>query len=122
MAASMSAIVAAVSRLPLIWVALYTLGLPPALRVSRRREIRSDTHEHVHDPAYSDSPGRLMWEVVRSLVSGVPDDLRWRATYINIWGKLGQSLVIASPVAALAGFIAYHTSGQPVVAAIVALI
>ena len=118
----MSTFVTAVSRLPLLWVALYTLGLPAALRTSRRREIRSDTYEHLTDQSFADSPAMLAWDVVQSLVGGVPDDLRWRATYISVWGTFGQSLVISSPLAALSGFIAYHTSQQLAIAVVVAII
>jgi hypothetical protein len=61
------------------WVRLYTAGLPPEIRDTRRAELESDLWEQEHDAAAAD--GRLMkaaMQVLHRLVRGIPADLCWR--------------------------------------------
>ncbi|HXK32574.1 MAG TPA: hypothetical protein VNM91_00990 [Dehalococcoidia bacterium] len=107
------------SRLPRLWVRVYTLGLDRAARAERCREIDSDTYEHIHD----DSLGARLavLDVIQSLVLGMPDDLRWRAHHISPTGNLVQSALAAAPVTALAAGITLHTTGNAIVTAVAAV-
>lgn len=62
------------------WVRLYTLGLPPDIRDTRRAEIESDVWEHQHDPiVVNRSSYRTATEIFGRLVWGIPADVSWRA-------------------------------------------
>ena len=58
------------------WLRLYTLGLPPEVRESRRAEIESDIWESLHDSTASGS------QILPRLAAGVLDDVSWRAGYL----------------------------------------
>jgi hypothetical protein len=61
------------------WVALYTRGLPPAIRQDRRDEIESDLWSQLHDVAdAAHAETSLAGEIVARLVFGIPADLSWR--------------------------------------------
>jgi hypothetical protein len=65
------------------WTALYTSGMPDALREARRAEIESDLWESQHDrrPA---SDLRVGVQMLLRLVCGLPDDLLWRVELMDL--------------------------------------
>jgi hypothetical protein len=60
------------------WVALYTLGLPDALRARRRGELAADLAEEAADAVRRATLTGLAGRRVVRLVMGVPSDLAWR--------------------------------------------
>lgn len=101
-----------VSRLSIAWSAIYTTGMDPSLRSARRAEIASDNFEHLNDPELQATPYRLTWDVVQSLLRGIPSDVRWRASHMTFTGTFIQAVLTALPVAAFAGWIAFHATGS----------
>lgn len=61
------------------WVSLYTRGLPPDLRTSRREELESDLWEHEHSSTTEGRrSGQVALEIVERLFAGAAADLSWR--------------------------------------------
>ncbi len=61
------------------WVALYTLGLPPDLRIARRLEINSDLWEQRRLAEYTgETPLGTAAEIAARAVLGVLSDITWR--------------------------------------------
>jgi hypothetical protein len=60
------------------WVAVYTLGLPRAMRARRRDEIAADLADERADAIRRGRQRELFSRRLRLLVAGVPDDLVWR--------------------------------------------
>lgn len=60
------------------WVALYTLGLPHALRTRRRGEIAADLAEEAADAVRRATLTGLARRRFVRLIMGVPADLAWR--------------------------------------------
>ena len=65
------------SAMVLGWVAVYTAGLPAAMRVRRREEVASDLREESLD-AVRRGDAHGLWQRSRRLVEGIPADLAWR--------------------------------------------
>jgi hypothetical protein len=65
------------------WTALYTSGMPDALRDARRAEIESDLWESQHDrrPA---SDVSVATQMLLRFVRGLPDDLLWRLELMDL--------------------------------------
>jgi hypothetical protein len=82
------------STATLVWVRLYTQGLPETAKSARRAEIESDLYEQ----SRSDDASSL--EILRAAVQGIPDDFIWRAGQIGSQTLLLQNLALA----AIAGF------------------
>ena len=60
------------------WVALYTVGLPAAMRARRQDEVAGDLADETMDAIRrGDRSGLLLQRVVRLLL-GIPADLSWR--------------------------------------------
>lgn len=66
------------------WVRLYTAGLPPGLRDSRREELDADLWEQGQEAEKSlmDSPALWTHLLLRWLL-GLPDDLLWRLAHVR---------------------------------------
>ena len=66
------------------WVRIYTAGLPPGLRDSRREEIDSDLWEQAQEAEMklTDGPPLATHLLLRWLL-GLPDDLLWRVAHIR---------------------------------------
>jgi hypothetical protein len=82
------------------WTRVYTCGLPPLERATRRHEIESDLWEFQAETGTAAGIVPAIHTLLR-LVAGVPDDLRWRiegATRVPSW----RALVICSAAGALA--------------------
>ena len=101
------------------WAAVYTWGMPPALRDARRAEIASDLWECQQAEA---SNPRLALQIAARLLLGMHDDLAWRgeqrrpprraaqvtwavaaamtgaAVFAFIWLARAQSLPVPPPV------------------------
>jgi hypothetical protein len=60
------------------WVAIYTLGLPAALRDRRRGEIAGDLADETIDAVRRGETAGLRRRRVMRLLLGIPDDLIWR--------------------------------------------
>jgi len=61
------------------WVAVYTSGLPPEFRDSRRAEIDSDVWEHQRTADLLNQPqGETSFQLLARLVLGIPSDVTWR--------------------------------------------
>lgn len=60
------------------WVALYTLGLPDALRTRRRGELTADLAEEAADAVRRGTVTGLAGRRLVRLVLGMPADLVWR--------------------------------------------
>jgi len=61
------------------WVAVYTSGLPPELRDSRRAEIDSDVWEQQRTADLLNQPqGETSLQLLARLVLGIPSDVTWR--------------------------------------------
>lgn len=66
------------------WVRLYTAGLPPGLRDSRREEIDADLWEQAHDADTGLRKGPpLATHLLFRMLLGVPDDMMWRLAHIR---------------------------------------
>ena len=107
---------AAVS-LPLLWTQIYTAGLPEAVREPRRLEIASDVYEQ----CTAEGPETPVLELIVAVAAGVPDDLRWRASHMTLTGSFVQAAAAASPVAAIAGWLSFHITGQAAISLALAL-
>jgi hypothetical protein len=67
------------ARLVRRWVAVYTRGLPAAIRQDRRDEVEDDLWSQMNDAAQSGrSNGSVSGEIVMRLLFGVPADVTWR--------------------------------------------
>ena len=94
------------------WVSLYTSGLPPEFRDSRRAEIDSDVWEHQQIAEFLDQPpGGTALHLLARLVMGIPCDVTWRleaahsaqserSISVNESGTM-RSLVVVGVVVAL---------------------
>ena len=60
------------------WVAVYTLGLPAALRSRRRDEVAADLADERVDAVRRGSQRSLFGQRLIRLIRGIPDDLAWR--------------------------------------------
>ena len=61
------------------WVRLYTKGLPPERRETRRAEIDSDLWEQGYDgESNGNDPQETGLQVLFRLLAGIPADLTWR--------------------------------------------
>lgn len=68
------------ARLVRGWVRLYTVGLPAAVKTTRRDEIASDVWEQTRDASHSKQTQHMViWQMLGRMVFGMPDDLFWRA-------------------------------------------
>ena len=66
------------------WVLLYTAGLPPGLRDSRREEIDADLWEQAKEAETGLSDGLpLATHLLLRWLLGLPDDLLWRLAHIR---------------------------------------
>jgi hypothetical protein len=61
------------------WVAIYTLGLPEAIRTRRREEVAADLREEALDAVRHGRARGLVRQRLRRWLVGIPDDLAWRA-------------------------------------------
>ncbi len=60
------------------WVAIYTFGLPAAIRERRRGEVASDLAEETLDAIRRAETAGLRRRRLVRLLLGIPDDLAWR--------------------------------------------
>jgi hypothetical protein len=61
------------------WAAVYTLGLPPALRRERQAELESDLWEQLHTASRDGRPPlRTAGDILLRVVRGTPADVLWR--------------------------------------------
>lgn len=60
------------------WVALYTLGLPQAMRMRRRDELDGDLADEALDAVRRGRQAALRGQRIVRVVTGVPADLTWR--------------------------------------------
>lgn len=77
------------------WVALYTWGLAPAVRSSRRAEIEGDLWAHAED-AYvaGHAPVALDLEMFARLVMGMPADMAWRWSHRGIDAPIEKEEIV----------------------------
>jgi hypothetical protein len=77
------------------WTRIYTCGLAPAERSSRRAEIESDLWELEHDHEAM----QRRWaaaQIVARLVRGIPDDFAWRMEVTTISQGVAVSALAAA--------------------------
>lgn len=68
------------------WVRLYTIGLPSALRETRRAEIDSDLWEHEHEARNTGRAAAVAaMEIILRVLTGVAHDVRWRSEAMHAW-------------------------------------
>jgi hypothetical protein len=60
------------------WVAVYTLGLPAAMRARRRDEVAADLADETVDAVRRGERSGLRRRRLMRWVLGIPDDLAWR--------------------------------------------
>ncbi|MGK2849591.1 MAG: hypothetical protein ACSLFN_01555 [Candidatus Limnocylindrales bacterium] len=60
------------------WVALYTVGLPAAIRMRRRDELDGDLADEALDAVRRGRQATLRRQRVVRVVAGIPADLQWR--------------------------------------------
>ncbi len=74
-----------------LWVWLYTLGLPTALRDRRRAELASDVHEQIADArAQGYRPGETAARVLWRSLRGLHADVLWRLDHSLFgWSRYG---------------------------------
>ena len=60
------------------WVALYTVGLPPNLRDTRRAEIEDDLWSEAHDTLVDATDSSVSGDVLARMVFGMWADITWR--------------------------------------------
>lgn len=84
-----------------LWVHLYTTGLPPEAKRSRRDEVDSDLFE-------SRSESSSLIEATICLVAGIADDLAWRMSQITPGAALIQGITLAVAVGATVAFFTGH--------------
>ena len=102
-------------RVPLLWSALYTAGLKREVRDNRRAVILSDVYEQLQD-----GPPRAQDFVVATL-TGIPDDLAWRASHLSLGARGTQLLALGLTTALTGGILGFcfgRESGSAVGAAI----
>lgn len=61
-----------------IWVAMYTVGLPAAIRMRRRDELDGDLADEALDAVRRGRQATLRRQRVVRVVAGMPADLHWR--------------------------------------------
>lgn len=83
------------------WTGLYTSGLSPAFRDTRRAEIESDLWEFQHDAAGEGGLGGALQIFLRLLI-GIPDDVGWRVDQAAAGGIAQGSIVMGGRVAGFA--------------------
>jgi uncharacterized protein (TIGR03435 family) len=87
------------------WTWLYTWGMSPASRETRRAEIESDLWEFQCDAA-GDHVFVSASHILLRLVIGIPDDLGWRVEQEALAGRLAQeSMALCARVAGAALFV-----------------
>ena len=75
----MSALLDIATGMTRTWVSLYTSGLPPEFRDSRRAEIDSDVWEHQRTAdLLNQTQGETSLQLLARLVLGIPSDVTWR--------------------------------------------
>ncbi|MDP2674693.1 MAG: hypothetical protein Q8Q00_07280 [Dehalococcoidia bacterium] len=75
----MSALLDIATGMTRSWVSLYTSGLPPEFRDSRRAEIDSDVWEQQRTADLLNQPqGETSLQLLARLVLGIPSDVTWR--------------------------------------------
>jgi hypothetical protein len=75
----MSALLDIATGMTRTWVSLYTSGLPPEFRDSRRAEIDSDVWEQQRTADLLNQPqGETSLHLLARLVLGIPSDVTWR--------------------------------------------
>ena len=75
----MSAVLGVAVGMTRTWVSLYTSGLPPEFRDSRRAEIDSDVWEQQRTADLLNQPqGETSLQLLARLVLGIPSDVTWR--------------------------------------------
>lgn len=68
------------------WVRLYTIGLPSALRETRRTEIDSDLWEHEHEARDTGrAPALAAMEIILRVLMGIAHDVCWRSEAMHAW-------------------------------------
>jgi uncharacterized protein (TIGR03435 family) len=87
------------------WTWLYTWGMPPASRETRRAELESDLWEFQRDAA-GDHDLVSASHILLRLAIGIPDDLGWRLEQEALAGRLAQeSMALCARVAGAALFV-----------------
>lgn len=110
------------------WVALYTLGLPPAIRARRRDELDGDLADEALDAVRRGRQAALRGQRVVRVVTGVPADLAWRFidaplmardhrpeevwTPLTRWSAALIAIVVVGTVGALAIVTVPQLTGQ----------
>jgi hypothetical protein len=87
------------------WTRLYTWRMPRELREERRAEIESDLWEFGQDAVRNCGLASAGHMFVR-LLSGMPDDLRWRVENVGLRGRSRRTAVALSTAAAVVVFAA----------------
>ncbi len=89
------------------WLLLYTAGLPPGLRDSRREEIDADLWEQAKEAETGLSDGLpLATHLLLRWLLGLPDDLLWRLAHIRIRGieaKEGAMIIVGAILGIIGG-------------------
>lgn len=85
------------------WTALYTNGMPDALRQARRAEIESDLWESQHDRRLQ-SDASVASQMLLRVVRGVPNDVLWRVELMDLRSRRRRTgmWVTATAIALLA--------------------
>jgi Protein of unknown function (DUF3738) len=87
------------------WTRLYTCGMPPVFRETRRAEIESDLWEFQSDAGEDPRLGSALQMLLRLLI-GIPDDLGWRVDQAVLADTLTQeAIALSARVAGAALFI-----------------
>lgn len=84
------------------WTRAYTSGMEPAARETRRAEIESDLWEHQHT---RQEDARLALEVLRRLLLGVPDDVRWRIEQMAPASRVRRGIALGASVALVIAYL-----------------
>lgn len=88
-----------------VWTRVYTWGMDPVDRDSRRDEIESDLWESLHDEASSEAA--IAGRIVLRLLGGVADDLRWRVEEPSLDARARVTLAIAGVGVLVAGILLF---------------
>lgn len=110
------------------WVALYTVGLPGAMRSRRRDELEGDLADEALDAVRRGHQGTLRRQRVVRVVAGMPADLQWRLidapamardqrgqgvwAPLNRWSAALIALVVVGTVGGLAVVTVPQLTGQ----------
>ena len=71
------------------WTRLYTARMAPEARDARRNEIESDLWEFHEDARRRGaSPAGIALHMLLRLALGAPDDLLWRAEFVNLHPRI----------------------------------